>query len=194
MARAPLFTWLKNKFYTKTEIDSKMDGKAPNTVVSSTSNGLMIATDKEKLDTVEVGANKTVVDGSMSATSSNPVQNKTVKAELDSLNNAITNKVDSNYETGNPIEAIYWTIKDGWCIVEIHGMPKTLTETTYTWINLCEVPQPQTNRLIYASGTDGDNSLLFRVSSTGILQYEKLKNVTSGKFYGFIIYPVSSVG
>lgn len=94
MARAPLFTWLKNKFYTKTEIDSKMDGKAPNTVVSSTSNGLMIATDKEKLDTVEVGANNTVVDGSMSATSSNPVQNKTVKAELDSLNNAITNKSD----------------------------------------------------------------------------------------------------
>lgn len=73
-------------------------------------------------------------------------------------------------------------------------MPKTLTETTYTWINLCEVPQPQTNRLIYAAGTDGDNSLLFRVLSTGILQYEKLKNVTSGKFYGFIIYPVSSVG
>lgn len=94
MARAPLFTWLKNKFYTKTEIDSKMNGKAPNTVVSSTSNGLMIATDKEKLDTVEVGANKTVVDGSMSATSSNPVQNKTVKAELDSLNSAITNKSD----------------------------------------------------------------------------------------------------
>lgn len=92
MARAPLFTWLKNKFYTKTEIDSKMDGKAPNTVVSSTSNGLMIATDKEKLDTVEVGANNTVVDGSMSATSSNPVQNKTVKAELDSLNNAKANK------------------------------------------------------------------------------------------------------
>lgn len=92
MARAPLFTWLKNKFYTKAEIDSKMDGKAPNTVVSSTSNGLMIATDKEKLDTVEVGANNTVVDGSMSATSSNPVQNKTVKAELDSLNNAKANK------------------------------------------------------------------------------------------------------
>lgn len=91
MARAPLFTWLKNKFYTKTEIDSKMNGKAPNTVVSSTSNGLMIATDKEKLDTVEVGANKTVVDGSMSATSSNPVQNKTVKAELDSLNSAKAN-------------------------------------------------------------------------------------------------------
>lgn len=91
MARAPLFTWLKNKFYTKTEIDSKMNGKAPNTVVSSTSNGLMIATDKEKLDTVEVGANKTVVDGSMSATSSNPVQNKTVNAELDSLNSAKAN-------------------------------------------------------------------------------------------------------
>lgn len=117
-----------------------------------------------------------------------------IDAKVDSLNNAIQNKVDSNYESGNPIEAVYWTVKDGWCIVEIQGMPKILTENTYTWINLCEVPQPQTNRLIYAAGTDGDNSLLFRVSSTGILQYEKLKNVTSRKFYGFIIYPVSSVG
>lgn len=113
---------------------------------------------------------------------------------MNELYNAITNKVDINYETGNPIEAVYWTIKDGWCIVEIQGMPKTLTETTYTWIDLCDVPQPQTNRLIYAAGTDGDNSLLFRVSSTGILQYEKLKNVTSRRFYGFIIYPTDDIG
>lgn len=90
MARAPLFTWLKNKFYTKTEIDSKMNGKAPNTVVSSTSNGLMIATDKEKLDTVEVGANKTVVDSSLSSSSTNPVQNKVV-------NNALNGKANSSH-------------------------------------------------------------------------------------------------
>lgn len=38
---------------------------------------------KDKLDGVEAGANKTVVDAELSATSENPVQNKAVKAALD---------------------------------------------------------------------------------------------------------------
>lgn len=45
--------------------------------------GLMSATDKTKLDGVEVGANKTIVDAALSSTSTNPVQNKAVKAALD---------------------------------------------------------------------------------------------------------------
>lgn len=44
--------------------------------------GLMSAVDKEKLDGIEAGANKTVVDTAMSATSTNPVQNKVVYAEV----------------------------------------------------------------------------------------------------------------
>lgn len=46
--------------------------------------GLMSAADKVKLDGIAQGANKTVVDTSLSATSTNPVQNKAVKAALDS--------------------------------------------------------------------------------------------------------------
>ena len=46
--------------------------------------GLMRATDKAKIDGIAQGANKTVVDTSLSATSTNPVQNKAVKAALDS--------------------------------------------------------------------------------------------------------------
>lgn len=49
-----------------------------------TSNGLMSAADKVKLDGVEDGATKTIVDDAMSDTSTNPVQNKAVKAALDS--------------------------------------------------------------------------------------------------------------
>ena len=48
-----------------------------------TSNGLMSAADKSKLDGVEDGANKTVVDAALDAASTNPVQNKAVKAALD---------------------------------------------------------------------------------------------------------------
>lgn len=49
-----------------------------------TSNGLMSAADKIKLDGVEDGATKTIVDDAISDTSTNPVQNKAVKAALDS--------------------------------------------------------------------------------------------------------------
>ena len=46
--------------------------------------GLMTATDKKKLDGIAAGATKVAVDSALSATSTNPVQNKAVKAALDS--------------------------------------------------------------------------------------------------------------
>lgn len=45
--------------------------------------GLMSAADKAKLNGIATGANKTTVDSSMSATSTNPVQNKVIKAYAD---------------------------------------------------------------------------------------------------------------
>ena len=46
--------------------------------------GLMTAADKKKLDGIAAGATKVAVDSDLSATSTNPVQNKAVKAALDS--------------------------------------------------------------------------------------------------------------
>lgn len=45
--------------------------------------GLMSAADKSKLDSVATGANKTIVDTSFVANSTNPVQSKVVKSALD---------------------------------------------------------------------------------------------------------------
>lgn len=45
--------------------------------------GYMSAADKVKLDGIDAGANKTVVDAALDATSTNPVQNKAVKTALD---------------------------------------------------------------------------------------------------------------
>lgn len=45
--------------------------------------GLMSASDKTKLDGIAKGANKIIVDTTLSTTSTNPVQNKVVKAALD---------------------------------------------------------------------------------------------------------------
>lgn len=47
------------------------------------SDGLMSKEDKKKLDGVAEGANRTVVDSALSDSSTNPIQNKIIKAELD---------------------------------------------------------------------------------------------------------------
>ena len=44
--------------------------------------GLMSASDKTKLDGIATGANKTIVDSALSASSTNPVQNKVIDTEL----------------------------------------------------------------------------------------------------------------
>ena len=84
-------------YYTESEMDTKLNAKANTTVASTSANGLMSSADKVKLDGVEEGANKIVVDSAMSESSVNPVQNKVVKAELDSLNST---KANTNHTHG----------------------------------------------------------------------------------------------
>lgn len=50
---------------------------------TTSADGLMASTDKEKLDGIAAGANKTVVDSTLSTSSTNPVQNKVIKAALE---------------------------------------------------------------------------------------------------------------
>lgn len=64
-------------------VKTALDGKASTEVASQTANGLMSAEDKVKLDGIEDGATRVIVDDAMSDTSANPVQNKAVKAALD---------------------------------------------------------------------------------------------------------------
>lgn len=55
-----------------------------NTATTS-ANGLMSSGDKSKLDGIATGATKVVVDSSLSTSSANPVQNKLVTTEINSL-------------------------------------------------------------------------------------------------------------
>lgn len=64
-------------------IKTALNTKADKTNATASAAGLMSAADKTKLDGIGTGANKTVVDTALSATSTNPVQNKAVKAALD---------------------------------------------------------------------------------------------------------------
>lgn len=53
------------------------------TTATQSVSGLMSAADKKKLDGIATGANKTIVDTTLSDSSTNPVQNKVIKTELD---------------------------------------------------------------------------------------------------------------
>lgn len=66
-------------------VKTALNNKADKTNATTSAAGLMSAADKVKLDGVEAGANKTVVDSALSASSANPVQNKAVKTALDGL-------------------------------------------------------------------------------------------------------------
>lgn len=64
-------------------IKTELDKKAGTAVATTSTNGLMSAADKTKLNGIATGANKTIVDTTLSDSSTNPVQNKVVKAALD---------------------------------------------------------------------------------------------------------------
>lgn len=77
-------------------ITAALAGKAGTAAATTSANGLMSAADKKKLDGVADGANKTTVDSTMSASSTNPVQNKIVKSYVD-------NKV-SGFQTASQVQ------------------------------------------------------------------------------------------
>lgn len=62
--------------------------------VTNTDAGVMTNTQKIKLDGIEAGANKTIIDTIMSSTSTNAVQNKVIDAAIK------THKIDGNNLTG----------------------------------------------------------------------------------------------
>ena len=64
-------------------IKTELDKKAGTAVATTSANGLMSIADKTKLNGIAKEANKTIVDTTLSDSSTNPVQNKVVKAALD---------------------------------------------------------------------------------------------------------------
>lgn len=85
-------------------INSALSGKAGTSVATTNTNGLMSAADKTKLNGIATGANKTTVDSSLSASSTNPVQNKVIKSALDgklsTSGGTLTGNLSGQYITG----------------------------------------------------------------------------------------------
>lgn len=94
-------------------INSALSGKAGTSVATTNTNGLMSAADKTKLDGIATGANKTTVDSSLSASSTNPVQNKVIKSALDgklsTSGGTLTGNLNGQYITGTWLQTTQTT-------------------------------------------------------------------------------------
>lgn len=105
---------------THQDISGKANVNHSHASASSSANGFLSKEDKSKLDGIATEANKTVVDSSLSSSSTNPVQNKVVTSALDGKANSshshsisnITNlqsALDSKSETGHTHDDRYYT-------------------------------------------------------------------------------------
>lgn len=105
---------------THQDISGKANVNHSHDSASSSANGFLSKEDKSKLDGIATEANKTVVDSSLSDSSTNPVQNKVVNSALNGKANSshshsisnITNlqsALDSKSETGHTHDDRYYT-------------------------------------------------------------------------------------
>lgn len=77
---------------------------------TTVASGLMSAADKAKLDGIAAQANKVVVDASLSDSSTNPVQNKVIKAALDGKASSVHSHTKSqitDFPTSMPASDVY---------------------------------------------------------------------------------------
>ena len=77
---------------------------------TTVASGLMSAADKAKLDGIAAQANKVVVDASFSTSSTNPVQNKVIKAALDGKASSVHSHTKSqitDFPTSMPASDVY---------------------------------------------------------------------------------------
>lgn len=86
--------------------------------------GLMSATDKQKLDGIETGANWIQVDSSLSSTSTNPLQNKAIKSALDG-------KLSTS--GGGLTGDLYWNNASAWCLPYLLAFKNADTGTAVTY-------------------------------------------------------------
>lgn len=105
---------------THQDISGKANVNHSHDSASSSANGFLSKEDKSKLDGIATEANKTVVDSSLSGSSTNPVQNKVVNSALNGKANSshshsisnITNlqsALEGKSETGHTHDDRYYT-------------------------------------------------------------------------------------
>lgn len=104
---------MADKLVAKTQLEyfkSKLDAKNDEKYVAKEAGKVLSTNDftnayKTKLDGIEAGANKTVVDESLNKESTNPVQNKTIATKLEEITSqgGEPNTIDTIKVNGSPL-------------------------------------------------------------------------------------------
>lgn len=166
-------------------VKAALDGKASTAVATQQSDGLMSALDKRKLNGIEDGANKTIVDEALSDGSTNPVQNKVVTAALAAVvretiypiavaatsaewvvNNGIAYKEASADRTFDNIKAAYNSNKTPVC--EFEGMTYSLILDSSTEFVFASYRGAVANDSQYA-GLGKYPTSLITINTTGVV-------------------------
>lgn len=162
-----------------------LSNKANNTEATEQAAGLMSALDKKKLNGIEDGANKTIVDEMLSDGSTNPVQNKAITAALASVvretiypiavtatsaewavNNGIAYKEASADRTFDNIKAAYNGNKTPVC--EFEGMTYSLVSNSSTAFVFASYRGAADNDSQYA-GLGKYPTSLITINTTGVV-------------------------
>lgn len=91
-----------------TALSGKADTGHTHSTASTTANGFMSKEDKTKLNGIATGANKTTVDTALSASSTNPVQNKVINTALAGKSNT-----NHNHNSAYIAKSLQMTADDG---------------------------------------------------------------------------------
>lgn len=139
-------------------------------LATESADGLFSSTEKNKLKNIESGANKTIIDSAINASSTNPVQNKVINAELNNLHTLIgTDKVSVQIQ-----DAIDLLRSENVNIYVQNNEPSNLEEGTI-WLDMDE-------------GSESGNSTVTIPTLADLLKSEDIILV-EGKHYGNSLPP-----
>lgn len=196
-------TITKKLFYTKTETDTKLNNKADKTTATTSANGLMSKEDKSKLDGIATEANKTVVDSSLSSSSTNPVQNKVVNSALNGkansshthnigdvtgLSTSLDGKMSNDYSEST-IESNFFAHKIG-NIVIVTWWGGKLPTTQNSWVDWKTLPYESCNtQPIWVNGDGIGCEVRVRVPPNSNKLQVFIDGGTGTIRAGMIVYP-----
>lgn len=159
-------------------VKTALDGKAGTAAATTSANGLMSAADKAKLDGVEAGANKTTVDAALDASSTNPVQNKAVKAALDGKINGTTDANQVQNVSG-ALRAKSLEGRESVSAGAIHLYEDStgVAKMTYGVANYDDTVNPA--RLKIADPTEDDDAVTKKYVDDRAVRYDAAQELTS---------------